>query len=327
MRYAFVLNPAARNGRAARLAFSLQDQARRLGLDADVHLTQAPGHGTDLSRSLAEEADVVVAVGGDGTVQEVIAGLIGTDAVFGVVPYGTGNDLAHALAMPTRLGPAMEAIRDGAERGGGRALDVGRVRWTEDGETVQERVFSNAVGAGFDGEAAIDAASFKRLGGRTAYLAAVARTLWRWRDREIDVEIRTISDGSDAPFGLDHVGDLFYEGPYFLCEVGNGHSVGGGFLLTPDAVPDDGYLDVCLVRPLTLRRIARVLPLALKAAHTNEPEVSMSRAHRIAIRATKGTLPVHADGEITARNAVVLDCEVVPGAVQAIWGPGSDRKT
>ncbi|MEM6327788.1 MAG: YegS/Rv2252/BmrU family lipid kinase [Bacteroidota bacterium] len=324
MRFAFVLNPAAKNGRAARAALDLQQHARTLGLDASVHLTDAPGHGTDLARRLTEAADVVVAVGGDGTVQEVVAGLIGTDAAFGIVPFGTGNDLAHALAMPTRLGPAMEAIAAGAPDA--RPMDVGRVRWTEDGATVHERLFANCVGAGFDGLAALDALNFKRLGGRTAYLAAVVRTLWRWRDREIEVEIRTTEAGTDDAFDLPETGEVFYHGPYFLCEIGNGHSVGGGFLLTPDALLDDGALDVCLARPLTLRRIARVLPLAMRAAHTGEPEISMTRARRVALRATKGTLPVHADGEPVAHDALQLDIEVVPGAVRAIWGPGSDRR-
>ena len=325
MRFAFVLNPAARNGRAARLAHDLQREARSLGLDATVHLTQSPGHGTDLARDLATAAEVVVAVGGDGTVQEVIAGLVGTDATFGVVPSGTGNDLAHALAMPTKLKPALRALAEGAASA--RSLDVGRVRWSEDGQTVHERTFANAVGAGFDGQAAVEAARFKRLGGRAAYLAAIVRALSQWRDREIEVEIRTAEAGTDAPFGLPETGEVFYTGSYFLCEVGNGHSIGGGIRLTPDAAPDDGQLDVCLARPLTLRRIARVLPLALKGAHTNEPEVSMGRAARVAIRATRGTLPLQADGEPLARDARTVDCEVLPGALCAIWGPGSDRKT
>lgn len=278
-----------------------------------------------MARELAEAADVVVAVGGDGTVQEVVSGLVGTEAVFGVVPFGTGNDLAHALRMPTKLRPAMEALAKGSADS--RPLDVGHVRWTEDGRTINERVFANCVGAGFDGLAAIDAQRYKRLGGRAAYLAATVRALTRWKSRAIEVEIRTAEAGTDATIGLGDVGDLFYTGPYFLCEIGNGHSIGGGILLTPDAVPDDGALDVCLARPLSLRRVARVLPLAMKAAHTNEPEVSMGRAGRIAIRATRGTLPVHADGEPLSANALIVDCEVLAGAVRAIWGPGSDRKT
>lgn len=327
MRFAFILNPAARSGRAARVALDLQTHARDLGIEAAVHLTHAPGHGTDLARGLANENDAVVAVGGDGTVQEVIAGLIGAPAAFGVVPFGTGNDLAHALAMPTKVRPAMEALVRAMEGTGPRPLDVGRLRWTNDGEAVHERTFANCVGSGFDAMAAIDALHFKKLGGRAAYLAAVGRSLWRWRSRSIEVEIRTAALGTDAPFGLADAGEPFYAGPFFLCEIGNGHSVGGGFLLTPDAVPDDGALDVCLARPLTLRRISRVLPLAMKAAHTSEPEIQMGRAGRIAIRATKGSFPVHADGEAVSNAALAVDAEVLPGAVRALWGPGSDRKT
>ena len=290
-----------------------------------MHPTEAPGHAVSLARGLAESHDVVVAVGGDGTVQEVVRGLVGTEAALGVVPFGTGNDLAHALGMPTRLPDAL-AVFAGASTEDATPLDVGRLRWTEDGSTIHERLFANAIGTGFDALVATTVPRFKRLGGNAAYLAAVLKTLRIWGKREIEVDIRLGDAGTGARFGLAEDGELFYSGPFFLCEVGNGHSVGGGFLLTPDAVPDDGAFDVCLARPLTLRRIARVLPLAMKAKHTREPEVSFARAGRIAIRAASGTLPIQADGEVIAEHARELDADILPGAIRAFRGPGSDRR-
>ena len=267
----------------------------------------------------------MIAVGGDGTVQEVVRGLLGTDAVFGIVPFGTGNDLAHAIGMPTRVPDALRALARAREHGA-RPLDVGRVRWTEDGTTIHERHFVNCLGTGFDALVAAEVLRYKRLGGRAAYLAAVLRALRLWKRREIHVEVRLAAPGTDAPFGLPDSGRVLHSGPFFLCEIGNGHSVGGGFLLTPDAVPDDGALDVCLARPLSLRRMARVLPLAMRAAHTEEPEVTIARAPRIAVRATSGALPIQADGEAVAAGARALDAEVLPGALRAFWGPGSDRR-
>ena len=186
-------------------------------------------------------------------------------------------------------------------------------------------MFANCLGVGFDALAAVEVLRYKRLGGRAAYLAAIVRALRLWRSRALAVEIRTASGETDAPFGMENAGEVFYAGPFFLCEVGNGHSIGGGIFLTPEAALDDGALDLCLARPLSLRRIARVLPLAMKAKHMGEPEVSMSRAQRISIRATQGVLPVHADGEVLASAATVVDAEVIPGAIRALWGPGSDR--
>ncbi|OZC02198.1 diacylglycerol/lipid kinase family protein [Rubricoccus marinus] len=327
MRFAFVLNPAARSGRAARDAEPILAGARALGMDASLHATTAPGHATGLARGLAHTHDVVVAVGGDGTVHEVMGGLIGTEAAFGVLPLGTGNDLACALGMPTRLPAALAALSSAAD-GAPRMMDVGRVRWTEEGGASGERVFANCVGVGFDAMVATEAARYKRLGGRAAYLAATLRSLRLWRRRDLVVEVRT-SGGVEltAAGEVESSGEdaLFYHGAFFLCEVGNGHSIGGGILLTPEAVPDDGALDLCLARPLTFGRIARVLPLALKGAHVGEPEVSMGRAQRVSIRAVRGVLPIHADGEAVATRATRVQTEVLPGAIRALWGPGSDR--
>lgn len=323
MRFAFVLNPAAKSGRAAKQAPAVLRAAHDAGLDASLHLTEAPGHATPLARALAESHDVVVAVGGDGTVQEVIAGLVGADAAFGVIPMGTGNDLACALGMPTRIPASVSALAESAQVGA-KPLDVGRLRWRDVRGDLHERTFANCVGAGFDGMAANEVLRYKRLGGRAAYLAAIVRTLRLWRSRDIVAEVRIADDAGEAPFGMEDAGEVFYSGPYFLCEIGNGHSIGGGIFLTPEAKPDDGVLDLCLAQPLSLRRVARVLPLAMKAAHMDEPEVSMGRARRVAIRALSGVLPMHADGEPLG-DAQALDAEVVPNAIRALWGPGSDR--
>ena len=336
MRFAFVLNPAARSGRAARVAPALREAARAAGVEAEIVRTERPGHGAELARAAAAAgADALVAVGGDGTAQEVASGVHrargeGHGAAFGVVPVGTGNDLAAALGMPTAPAAAVAALA-AAARGGARPLDLGRVRWQNATGPVHERLFANCVGVGFDGMAAGEVLRYKRLGGRAAYLAAVARSLRLWRRREIEAEIRTLDlpaagAAPEAPFGLAGAGEALYRGPYFLCEVGNGHSIGGGFYLTPEARPDDGALDLCLVRPLSLRRIARVLPLAMRAAHTAEPEVTMGRAGRIAVHAHRGGLPVHADGEPLASAARTVDAEVLPGAIRALYGPGSDRR-
>ncbi len=318
MRFAFVLNPAARSGRAARDADRVLAGARALGLDASLHLTDRPRHATDLARGLAERHDVVVAVGGDGTVQEVAAGLVGTGATLGVLPLGTGNDLAHALGMPTRLPSALAALASGAPC----AMDLGRVRWTEPGGEMRERIFANSVGVGFDALVASQVPRYKRLGGRAAYLAATLGSLSLWRRRDLAIEVRThVPEASPG----EVASEVLYEGPFFLCEVGNGPSVGGGVLLTPEAVLDNGVLDLCLARAVGPVRIARLLPRAVRGTHTGAPEVVMGRAPRITLRATRGTLPVHADGEPVSAGAAVVELEVLPGAIRAIWGPGSDR--
>ncbi|HEX8299382.1 MAG TPA: diacylglycerol kinase family protein, partial [Rubricoccaceae bacterium] len=240
--------------------------------------------------------------------------LAGTATRFGILPLGTGNDFARAIGMPGGIAAGVRAVATAVSQ----PLDVGAVRWTDGRGEAQHCVVVNALGAGFDAAAAQRAAGFKALGGRTAYLAAVVQELWAWRRPGVEVEVSV--DDAVAPDGLavGAGGRVVYAGPLFLCEVGNGQAVGGGFRLTPDARLDDGLLDVCVVRHVRPRRVLRVLPTAFTGGHVRFPEVEMHRAVRVAIRATSGTLGIHSDGEATATDAVALDIEAWPEALHVL---------
>jgi diacylglycerol kinase (ATP) len=317
-RVAFVLNPAAGNGSAARRRPALDAAVRASGLDAEVHVTAGPDDVERLARRLAATFDAVVAVGGDGTIHDVANALAGTDTLFGALPVGTGNDFARALGMPSGVEAGVRAIATSTPR----LVDVGVARWEHagpDGALVtRERLFANCLGAGFDARAAADAARSKWLGGRAAYVAAVLRTLWAWRAPQVEVEVaigaaRRGADGS--PAGEDEV---VFRGPLFLCEIGNGQAVGGGFRLTPDARIDDGLLDVCVARHMPTARALRILPTAFAGAHVRFPEVSMYRTARVTVRVVGGALPVQADGEAASADARTLEAEVWPGALRVL---------
>ena len=227
---------------------------------------------------------------------------------------GTGNDFAHAIGMADDLGAAARQIA------AGRAVvrcDLGHVRWTDASGERHERRFMNCLGAGFDAHAAALAAQKKWLGGQAAYLVAVMRTLWLWRRPRVRARVRELvgAGDADAPDGLD------LDGPLFLCEFGNGHSVGGGFLLTPDAVLTDGLLDVCHVRHITTRRALRLLPTSLTGGHVSAPEVTMARVAGVGLSAPRG-LPLQADGEILTYDAVEVEVEVEPAALAVRVGGG-----
>ncbi len=304
-----LLNPAARGGRNAALRPALEAALQDAGIDATIHTTAAPGDAEPLARALGHAGETVVVAGGDGTIHEAVNGLIHTAGVLGVLPLGTGNDFAHALGMVDSLAEAARQLA-GAPR---VAVDLGRVRWT-DGTGTHERLFSNGLGAGFDAHAAALAAETKWLGGRAAYLAAVLRTLWAWRKPLHRARTHVLADAHDEdPLGHD--------GPLFLCAVGNGHSVGGGFHLTPDAVPNDGLLDVCLVRHLPTRRALKLLPTTFTGGHVGEAEVTIARLPGFGLDVASGALAVHADGEILTRDAIRFEVEVQPGAITAL-APG-----
>ncbi len=307
MRYAFVLNPAARNGRAERLQPALEKAARIKGLDYTLLETSERGHAIEIARAAALTHDVVVAVGGDGTVQEVARGLLETAAVMGIIPAGTGNDFAQAIGMPKGLDAALAAMLDAETV----AVDVGRIRWKEQSEsgelTEQVREFTNCAGTGFDAAAAKATHRYKALGGRLAYVAAVLETLWKWRKPDVEVEITAIGPEGESI--------AVHNGQFFLIEIDNGFSVGGGFLLTPDARIDDGLLDVCFVEHLGTRRALQLMPKTFSGAHIGEPEVKLFQAKSVHLDATE-PLPVQADGEILSASAVSLDVEIVPGALR-----------
>ncbi len=302
---AVILNPAAGNGRAGRARAPLQKALDASGARFELLTTERPNQASQLARRVAARFDAVVAAGGDGTVREVAAGVLGTGAALGVVPLGTGNDFARLLGMPTGPGAAVGALLDAPAV----PVDGGLVRWRErDSVHRHEAVFVNAVGVGFDALVAAEAARSKWTRGLSGYIAAVARTLRAWPQPE--VEARGVgADGEEWDV---------YTGHFFLAAVGNGTSVGGGFRLTPDARIDDGLLDLCFVAgPLSLGRIVRVLPCAIRGRHLSEPEVRSGRVRQVSLRSASG-LPVHADGEVLTRAAVTVAVEVVPAAFQML---------
>ena len=319
-RVAFLLNPAAGNGSAARRRPALEAAIRAAGLDAEVHASTSAADAEPLARRLAETFEAVVAVGGDGTIHDVANALAGTATLFGALPLGTGNDFARAVGMPSRLGAGVRAIAAALAAGSVRTLDAAVATWEDAGGESRRCVVTNAVGAGFDAAAAADAGRFKVLGGRTAYLVAVVRSLWAWRRPGVRVEVSLGDAAGDS--GGDRV---VFRGALFLCEVGNGQAVGGGFRLTPDARLDDGLLDVCVVRHAPPRRVLRILPTAFTGGHVRFPEVEMHRAARVTLRVLSGALPVHADGEAASAAACVLTVEVWPGALRVLVPVNGER--
>ena len=297
MRVAFILNPAARDGRAARLGPRLLAAASPH--HATVYPTNGPRHAETLARDLSASVDRVVAVGGDGTVGETADGLAGTGTPMGIVPAGTGNDLASALGLRTRLDAAVAvALGDTVQ-----ATDLLRARWTDADGTTGERVAANAVGLGFDAAVAAAVSRYKRLGGVAAYLAAVFGTLRDWRrpDRHARIWI------DDA---------LVHDGSLFLVSIGNGPRVGGGFMITPNADPSDGVLDVCVISHARTARVLRLLPRAMRGHHLAAAEVAIHRGGSVCVEIEGRPVAVHGDGESVSEDVRELAVEMWRSAIE-----------
>jgi diacylglycerol kinase (ATP) len=223
-----ILNPRA--GVAAPRTRDAIERGRPGWTDYAVYMTRAPGHATDLAReAVAGGADVVLAVGGDGTVNEVARGLIGRPTALGIVPVGSGNGLARALRVPLRPARALEAL----EQGEVRAIDVGR---------LNGRPFLNVAGVGFD--AAVGQAFHERgrRGGRRGFLGYVhlsLRELLAYRPSSLVLEC-----------GRDRL-----EIVPFVVTAANGPQYGSGAVVNPGALLDDGRLEIVVFEHQPLPRL------------------------------------------------------------------------
>lgn len=250
---------------------------------------------TELAARAAEEYELLVAVGGDGTVNEVINGIAGVvGPELAIIPRGTGRDFARTFAITPKFDDAVRVALEGRVR----TLDAGRVTyrsWSGD-----ERVgwFANIASAGMSGAIAQRANDNSKLfGGRLSYLAAIVAVFARWQVSEVEVEV----DGEHR------------RGPMHDVVVANGAYFGGGLHICPDAEPDDGLLDVLLIGHLTKTDLALTLPKAYKGKHLPHPKAELLRGRRVTVSSVE-PLPVELDGEQPGTTPVTF--EIVPGALQ-----------
>lgn len=287
-----ICNPTAGRGRAGRLLGDVQAALHSLGVDNQVALTHRPGEATTLAaQALADGYALVIAMGGDGTLNEVVNGLVQASqpGTLGVIPVGTGNDFIKMLGIPQDWRAACNRIAYGKPR----RVDIGR---------VNGRIFLNNVGIGFDAQVGIEAKKIRWLSGQAVYLAALARNmLLSYRTPEVCV----------------HLDEVKIKQSITLLTIGNGRCSGGGFWLTPDAQVDDGFFDICLVRGLSKAQMLALVPSAMKGTHITAPPVRMSRARQITVTSAD-PLPVHADGEILYTDAHHLEVTLLPSALDVI---------
>ena len=198
-----------------------------------------------------------------------------------------------------------------------QTTDLGRIGWTNVDGSAHERLFVNAIGVGFDARVAVLAERYKQLPGQAAYLAGVFRGLSSWTNPNVRVaasEHAAVLAGAEEPPVSP---SPWFDGPLFLLAIGNGWSVGGGFRLTPDAQPDDGLLDLCVMRGVTAGRALQLLPRAMRGKHTTAEEVALGRGASVALD-SESPLPIHADGEILTTSAIRLTTTIEPGALSVL---------
>jgi YegS/Rv2252/BmrU family lipid kinase len=303
MKTTFILNPTSGRGRGKKLLPKLERFLDASDLDFKLLLSEQPLHAVDLAEAAARQgADAVIAAGGDGTVNEIINGLMRArldgfvKTALGVLSIGTGNDFAASLNLPAKLEDALEAIVQNTRR----LVDIGLLKGCgfPDG-----RFFGNCVGIGFDAAGGILAEKITWARGLLAYLIAALQNIFIYYKAptlEIILDTETI-----------HI-------PSLLVSIMNGKRIGGGFLTAPDALLDDGKFDLCIAEEVSRPRMLTLLPHFLKGTQINQPEIQMRRSCRVRITATKGVMPIQADGELLDDDCRELTVEILPRQLEVI---------
>ena len=285
-----IVNPAAAGGRLGREWPLLQRRLEATGLSTDVVFTEAPGHATELAtRAVEDGAGRVLVAGGDGTVCEAAEGLTRAgDGELAILPLGTGNDAARTLGIPVDLEVAAGAARNG------KVHTVDLIR-------VGDRMVLNAIGIGLTADINERAARIKWVRGIAVYLVTAVVSLFRFRAPRVQIV----------------TGDREIDSTMTILAVHNGPTTGGGFALTPGAVPDDGLLDVTLVPDVPFfGRLQRLIGGLRGTVHTMDGSVSFQTP--VLELHHEEPLAVHFDGNQGMLEPPLTRFEIVPKALKVV---------
>jgi len=277
-----IVNPIAGAGGTAKKWPRIVELLRKTGLRFEHDLTEAPGHAIELAKSAAKRGyELVVSVGGDGTINEVVNGLYNAgsmkDVLLGIISTGTGSDCVRSIGVPRLYKDACECFTHPRKS----VVDLGVVEYIDNGQGVK-RLFVNIAGLGFDAEIVrATTQKFKALGSLASYLAGLLNAVLFYKNREMSL----VLDGNTE------------ERKVCLVLVSNGKYGGGGMLAAPDADPMDGLFDVLIVDDLSKPDLLWSLPKIYRGTHLTHPKVTVKRAKKIEIKPSRKTF-LQADGEL-----------------------------
>ncbi len=300
-----ILNPMADMGRAWKTANDLRPIAQEFKGELTWSGTVYPTHAIELAKQAAEEGcDLVVAMGGDGTVHEVINGLMqvpeNTRPMLGVVPIGSGNDFAYSMGVTQKSARALDHILKADVI---QAIDIGQMT-DEHGRT---EYFDNTIGIGFDAIVTIRSHKLPIVKGFLMYLTAVIQTIILNHD-PAKLKIETESEQ--------------WETSALMVTLCNGPREGGGFMLSPNSKNDDGKFEYVIVNKVSRGMMFRLVPEFMNGTHMRFKQIRMGEFKKINISSDR-PLYIHADGEIFTSfgsNLRKASFEVLPQALKVVKG-------
>jgi diacylglycerol kinase (ATP) len=289
-----ILNPhGGRLNREAKIP-RVEQALQQAGLAYDLKLTTHRGQGVELARQAALEGwPIIAAAGGDGTINEVVNGLMqaagsAEAGILGIIPIGTANDLAEMLQLPSDVTAACQRLAAGQTR----LIDVGQ---------VNGHYFVNNSSVGLEPMVTAAHDRMRWVNGNLRYLLAALQTIRQAK-----------------PWHMRLVwGNSTYDGPINLVSVGNSHRTGGFFYMTPEAVLDDGLLDFVYATGLNKWQLLQLLPQTFSGAHIHHPQVVYQKTPSLSITAFSPTL-LQTDGEIIAEDATEINYHIIPKKLRVI---------
>ena len=294
----FLVNPASGNGATGKRWPELAHRAEMLGLTGDALFSERPGHLIELARQAADDgADLLVAVGGDGTLNETVNGILSASRVpeLATIPLGTGMDFVRTHGIPNEFDDAVRT----AVTGTAKVIDAGRVTYRAWDGTEQVRFYANVGSVGMSGAVAQRANGMsKALGGKVTFFVALTQVFLRWKNTEVTVEL---ADGET------------HSGRMHDVIVANGQWHGGAMWLAPEASAEDGLFDVVLIGDVTKLDFITTAPKLYKGKHLSHPKVDLLRSSRVHVDAAEH-LPIELDGEQVGTTPVTF--EIVPGVLR-----------
>ena len=293
-KWTIVANPVSGKGRSRALAMQTGTLLTSAGVSNEVLYTSRPGDAEELARKAVEEGSAgVLACGGDGTLHEVINGVMGhplaSEVTVGIIPAGRCNDFVAAMDLPKTADGVAHLIAAGRSR----QIDLG---------AVGHRYFATVATLGFDSAVSqyvADGHVPRFLSGTPSYLYAIFLQIFRYRDAMVHLEGE----------------DFEYSGRIFLAATANTAQYGGNMKIAPGAIADDGALDVCLVQSVSRWEVVKMVPRVFSGRHLSNPAVSMHRVKRLKVEA-EAPMPIWADGERVAEAPAEIS--VVPKALNLL---------
>ena len=304
-KFIFIMNPTAGKHQSIELKEKIINKFLAEGMSDQciVHLTERPLHATELARaysSLYGNNAIIFACGGDGTINEVANGIIGTDAIMSVIPAGTGNDFVKSLYSNTDSGHVIENILKYQLK----KIDTG---------TLDERTFVNISSLGFDtivgDKAKRIVAKAKFLGGGAYFLAIFVCLLGKNYSR-MKYRFESVDESGK---------EIIYENEvdFVLAAIANAQYYGGLFHPCPMADMSDGFIDICIVDRLSPLKILSMIPKYIKGTHINESVVTLYKVKKGVMEGVGESLLVKCDGESFVKDRIEL--QIFPGSLNVAY--------